>query len=466
MQTIIKKINNNKVIKAGMWYTFGNFFVKGISFITIPIFTRLLSTSDYGIINVYNTWLGIFTIVLSLNLYSGAGRAKYEFKDSYNQFLSSVLFLSTIIFLFFSFLIILLKNFFLKFLSLQSSLVYVLLIQSYFTFVQQYYLSKLRFNYYYKSYILISIISSISVIILSIFLITAFKNEKYLGRIYGGFIVIFILGIILYLKLIIHGKKLIDFNYWKYALVFSVPLIPHSLSGIILAQFDRIMINKFIGSSEAGIYSFAYNLGLIVNVIWVSFNNAWSPWFYENMEKIDFENINRKLKYYIVFFSSLIFIAIFISPEIVKIMSSKNYWSGLKLVPIIMSSYFFVFLYSLFVNIEFYYKKTHFISLGTILSAILNIILNYLLIPKYGYIAAAWTTFVSYVFYFLYNYIIVKFILKKQIYKIKYILYSILFIISAILIFNLFQNSWIIRYSIVFLTAFILIKTIKKGRLI
>lgn len=466
MQNIIKKFNNSKVIKAGMWYTFGNFFIKGIAFITIPIFTRLLSTSDYGIINVYNTWLGIFTIILSLNLYSVAGRAKYEFKDSYNQFLSSVLFLSTIVFLFFSFLIILLKHLSLNFLGLQPTLIYILLIQSYFSFVQQYYLSKLRFNYHYKSYMFISVISSVSVIILSIFLIVAFKSEKYLGRIYGGFIVILILGIILYFKLIIDGKKLIDFKFWKYALAFSVPLIPHSLSGIILAQFDRIMINKFIGASEAGIYSFAYNLGLIVSVIWVSFNNAWSPWFYENMEKKDFENINKKLKYYIIFFSSIIFIIIFISPEIVKIMSSRNYWDGLSLVPIIMASYFFVFLYSLFVNIEFYYKKTHFISLGTILSATLNIILNYIMIPRYGYVAAAWTTFISYVFYFMYNYVIVKFILKKQIYKIKYIHYSILFIILTILIFNLFQNFWIIRYLIVFLAAIILIKTMKKGKLI
>lgn len=77
----------------------------------------------------------------------------------------------------------------------------------------------------------------------------------------------------------INGKKLISKKYWKYALTISLPLILHTLSSILLTSADTIMIKKFVDASAAGIYSFAYKIGMILQIIWVATNKAWVTWF-------------------------------------------------------------------------------------------------------------------------------------------------------------------------------------------
>ncbi len=88
----LKKLFGNKVVKVGSWYTVTNFFTKGISFWTIPIFTRLLSTENYGIVSLFTSWVGTFSIIISLDLMGSVGRGKTEFKEKYNEFSSSILF--------------------------------------------------------------------------------------------------------------------------------------------------------------------------------------------------------------------------------------------------------------------------------------------------------------------------------------------------------------------------------------
>lgn len=87
-----KNILNNSLVKAGSWYTITNFFGKGIAFLTIPIFTRLLSTEDYGIVSLLTSRVGTFSIIISLDLMGSVGRGKTEFKEKYNEFSSSILF--------------------------------------------------------------------------------------------------------------------------------------------------------------------------------------------------------------------------------------------------------------------------------------------------------------------------------------------------------------------------------------
>jgi len=114
--------------------------------------------------------------------------------------------------------------------------------------------------------------------LLSILLILlVFNNKRYFGRIIGSALPVVVSGFALLIYVFRKGEKFIEPVYWKYALVISVPLIFHTLAGIINSQFDRIFINKYVGISEAGIYSFAYNIGLIINILWTSTNQAWVP---------------------------------------------------------------------------------------------------------------------------------------------------------------------------------------------
>jgi O-antigen/teichoic acid export membrane protein len=285
------------------------------------------------------------------------------------------------------------------------------------------------------------------------------KQNKYLGRIYGGFYVSLAFGIVMLIYIFVKGRTFIDKRYWKYSLLIALPLIPHNISGLVLAQFDRIIIGKYIGNSAAGIYSFAYNMGMILSVVWASLNKAWVPWFYEKMDSKSYEEIKEKYKYYLAFFSIITFILIYISPEIGKLMSSRSFWEGLRLVPIIMISYYFCFLYSLPANVEFYTKKTYYISAGTFAAGFVNIILNLLFIPRYGYSVGAWTTLISYVLLFIFHYIVSQKVFSTKLFEIKYFIYSISFIVCISLLFYVTMNFWLLRYIIVcFVVALVLTK--------
>jgi len=459
---MIKKLMNNKVIKAGSWYTVTNFFTKGVTFLTLPIFTRLLSTSDYGLVNLYSSYLSIFTIVFSLDLVSSIQRGKFEFEDDFNGYVSSVLFLGTISSLFFSIIVLIFHNYFSEIFGLSNILIYILILNSYFSFVQNLVLSKFQVEYNYKKVSLITIFSSLIGVFLSIFLITrVFPERGYLGQIIGKTFPVILFGFILMIYIFSKGKKLIDLKYWKYSLLIALPLILHGVSGIINSQFDRIVINKYIGSSETGIYSFAYNVGMIIMVLWTSTNQAWVPWFFEKMEIKDYTSIKKRAKNFRDFFTIAYIFILFISPEIIKLMSDSSYWEGLYIVPFIFMSYYFNLMYSFEVNIEFYVKKTHLISIGTIFAALINVILNFIFVPLYGSVAAAITTVISNFALFVFHYLITNKILKINIFGFKFHLVSLIYVVLSTLVFIVFKGELIIRIAILFVSFWYLFKKYK-----
>ena len=125
----------------------------------------------------------------------------------------------------------------------------------------------LRFDYKYKENVAISIINSLGIVVCSIGLIFLWPKQRYLGRIIGNVLPTIVLGGWLAFRIFFHGKKLVDLKYWKYALKLSLPVIPHSLAMIVLGQIDRILILRFCGESENGIYSFGYSYGILLSVV-------------------------------------------------------------------------------------------------------------------------------------------------------------------------------------------------------
>ena len=446
----IKKLLNHKVVKAGSWYTITEFFLKGIIFLTIPIFTRLLSTADYGIVSLYETWVKIFSIILMLGLPSSIGIAKNDFKEKYNQFTSCVTFLSLLSLVGFGALFIVFKDFFKKLTGLPEILFYFMIIQAYFMGIIEFLISKLRFEYKYKNVSIINAFIVILGIFFSIFLILyVFNQKKFFGAIIGKGSLIIIYGVFTIFYIFAKGKEYINFKYWNYSFMLGVPIIFHSLSHIINAQFDRILINRFLDSASTGLYSFAYNIGMIVSVFLGSLNKAWVPWFYEKMCEEKFCDIKKKSIYYRDFFTILYMVILIFSPEIIRLVAHEDYWEAFYILPWIFMAYFFQFMYTLEVNVEFFLKKNKLIALGTVLTAFINVILNVLFIPVYGYAAAAITTVISYFFLFLFHFFITTVILKKNLFGFKFHLISIINVIFITIAFLILKNTLI--YRIIFM---------------
>lgn len=442
----LKTILNHKVVKAGGWYTVTEFFIKGIGFLTIPIFTRLLTPEDYGIATLYLTWVSIFTIIVSLNLNTTFNKGKFDFKEDYNQLVSSTMMLSLIVFFIYVALFVIFNDFFTNLTGLTQGLFYLMIIQAYFSFVKTSIITKFRVEYKYKLISIISMIIAIGGIILSIFLITNFfEEQRYLGKIIGGAVLIVIAGPVFLYYLLSVGRVYLNFKYWKYALFLSVPLIIHSLSGVLNVQFDRIVINKYVGDAAVGIYSFAYSIGMMISVLIHSLNQAWTPWVFEKMNEKKYTLIKSRGANYRDFVTLVYAGILLLSPEIIKVMADQRYWEGIQIIPWVFMAYYFSYMYTLEVNVELYYKKTGLISIGTLISALINIILNFIFVPIYGYMAAAVTTTISYLLLFIFHYLLTSKVIKHRVYGLKFHLVSFGYLIVINLYFILFIDFMLMR---------------------
>jgi len=425
-------------VKSGIWYTIGNILLKGCAFLSLPIFTRLLSTSDFGIYNTYIAYEQILTAVLGLGLYGTVKNAKIDFPNDFERYISSVYSLSVCIFI----PIVILTNIAYpligQLLGYSRFILNCLLIQSYGGYLIYFYGIKLGIEFKYRTYLILTTFNVVGGILISIILIQfVFPNERYLGRILGSATPLIIIAVVLSIVILRKGRLLYYKEYWKYGLAIGLPLVPHIISQSLLNQFDRIMISSMVGTGEAGIYSYIYTLCTILYVVGNSLEQAWTPWVYLTINQNQPRLVKKACKDYVLFYSLLTVCFMCLMPEVIRVIANEEYWLGSSLmVPLTLSNYF-IFLYSLPVNIEYYHKKTSFISIGTLSAAALNICLNYFAIDRFGYQAAAYTTLLSYISLFAFHLLIATKWNIKEIYDLWWIFKNIVIvgIIGGFLLF-------------------------------
>jgi O-antigen/teichoic acid export membrane protein len=204
--------------------------------------------------------------------------------------------------------------------------------------------------------------------------------------------------------------------YWKYALKISIPFIPHTLGMVVLTQLDRIMIIKLIGNSAAGLYSFGFSYAAIIALFSNAISQAFQPWLYQNYKDNNIDGIKNATNSITLGLSFIMIILISIGPEVIKILGPQNFWNAKYVImPIVIGS-FFQFLAATYSTIQLYHKKTFFIPIGTLLAALINLGLNFLLIPKFGFVGAAFGTLFSFFAQALFHMVIYKRITKRIIY--------------------------------------------------
>lgn len=414
---------DRKAGKAGLWYTIANILLKGCVFLSLPIFTRLMATGDFGIYNSYIAYEQLLQAVLGLGLYGTVKNAKLDFEEDFEKYLSSVLSLSLMVLAAVLVSANLLYGLYGEAIGFSRFVVNCLILQSFGAYLVFFYGSKLNIEFRYKSYIVISCFNTLVNIAASIILIVwVFPNERYLGRILGSAMPMIIIAIVLSASILKKGRTVYEAEYWKYALSIGLPLIPHVVSQSLLSQFDRIMIRNMVNDASSGIYSYIYTICTITYIICTSLDNAWTPWVYIKLKAGDGNNIKAAGRWYTLLFAVLTLGFICVMPEFVKLIADESYWPGEDLlIPLSLANYC-VFLYMLPVGLEYYHKKTRYISLGTISAALLNLVLNYFAILNFGYKAAAYTTLVSYLALFCFHLLIARRLGFGRLYDLRWII--------------------------------------------
>lgn len=406
---ILQKYNNMPVqVRASLWFLICSFLQKGISMLTTPIFTRLLSTSEYGQYNVFNSWLGIITIFVSMNLYYGVHtQGLVKFEDDRSIFSSSLQGLSTVLTCGWTIVYLLLHNFWNSIFGLSTVQMLAMLIMIWTTSVFGFWSNDQRVDYKYKTLVIITLLVSILKPVMSIiFVINA--HDKVTARILGLVLVELIGYSGLYFVQMRRGKKFYSAKYWKYALLFNIPLVPHYLSQVVLSSSDRIMISNLVGDSQAGIYSLAYALSSIMVIFNTALMSTLNPWIYQRIKAKKIKDIEGIGYTSLLMIASVNLLLILFAPEAVAIFAPNAYHEAIYVIPPVALSVYFMYSYDLFAKFAFYHEKTKLIMFASVLGAVLNIILNYIFIRLFGYMAAGYTTLICYILYSIAHYILMN----------------------------------------------------------
>lgn len=464
MKDKIKKVFNTYKnlpvqMKASLWFVLSTVLLKGISFITVPIFTRIMDTEQYGIYSVYLTWCEIFTIIGTFGFESCAYMSvltKFKGKDK-DEAEASLLELSFVLTTILLAIFVICGEQISQAVGLPQNILMLMCIQIYFIPAVNFWSVKNRFQYKYKSLVFVSVSMAIANAVLGVlFINNFFTTNQAIGRVISIVIVQAIYGIAL-LQILIKGKHFrISAKYWKWALGLHLPLLPHTLSLKVLAGADKIMINTMIGATATALYSVSYSVAVVVNLIKTSIIDAIRPWMYTCLRDNNTDNMKNVMNGLLVFVSALTLVFVAFAPEVIKIVAPVSYYEAIYCMPPVMISSFFTFLYSTFSIIEMYYEETKKVMVASIAAAILNVILNALLIPVYGYIAAAFTTLICYIFLAVFHYFMAKKVLQKHnmtigIFDGKMTAGISLILLLSLVVFEYLYTKTILRYLVVVL---------------
>lgn len=456
-------------MRATFWFFICSVLQRGISVITTPIFTRLLNTAEYGQYSVFNSWLSILQIIITLQLSSGVyTMGIVKFQEEEKVFTSSLQGLNLLLCLIWTLIYFIWQDFWNRLLSLTTvqmlAMLLIIWASSSFTF----WMTSQRNQFKYRKLVAITLAVSIIQPGISVFLVIKSK-DKATARILGMALVEVIAYSGFFIAQMIRGKKFFSEKFWKYALLFNIPLIPHYLSNSILGSSDRIMIKNMVGVAEAGIYSLAYSISQIMQLVNDSLNKTMSPWLYQKLRDKNYTAMSK------VVYPSLILIAIAnlaliaIAPEIVSIFAPSEYAEAIYVIPPVAMSLFATYLYLCFAPFEFYFEKRLWTTIGTLISAIANIVLNYIFIPLCGYQAAGYTTLFCYMLNAIMHYFFMRKICRTYLDDIRpynptiLMLIAVVFMVIGFSYIPLYSNM-IVRYC--FTISLLIISYINRKKII
>lgn len=455
MGKLLKKYNNLSVMsRASLWFVFCNLMMKGISVITVPIFTRLLTTEEYGMYSLYLSWFNILTIFTSLYLYYGVFNNvlnRVTKSDERDKYVSSMQGLTTFLVIILSLIYLPCRAFWSDLLGLSEAALCLMLLHLWVEPCAQFWLARQRFEFKYKHAVAITTIKSLLNPLLGLLLVLNTPRDKALARILSVVMTEVLVAGSLMIYQFIKGRIFFDRTNWKYALSFNIPLLPHYLSMVVLSQADRVMIEKYAGVGKVGIYSVAYSVGMLVQMFTNAVNSSLTPWTYEKLNRKDYKAIRENTNTLLLLLAGAICCMLLFVPEVVAIFAPEKYYEAIYVVPPVACSVFFIFLYNIFAIPQMYYERQKFMSVASTSAAVLNIILNYIFIRMFGYIAAGYTTVACYLIYSIGHYIFNQRVCKDKIdghelYDQKSILLISAFVLFCSVGFNFLYSFSVIRY--------------------
>lgn len=390
-------------VAASIVYTLASLFSRGLAIITTPIFTRIMPTDQVGVVSLFQSWASIIGTVATLALTSGGFQLSLrEFGKERDRYVSSVLTLTTLMGVLLMAVYAFAPGFWNDVTGLPTPLMVLMLLYLLFSPAQDFWLLRQRYEYKYKVAGLFTFVSALISSIVAVYAVIRASQSgvQELGavRLFATYSISISCSFVIWIAILLKGKTLYSGQFWKFSLSLSLPLIGNSIASQVLDVSDRTMISSMVGNDAVGIYSTLYTVSSLSLIVWTAINSSFIPYLYENMgdpQKTD--KLRTVSSGILALFSVIAFLATMLAPEIVRILATEQYYEAIYIMPPIAAGVFFTAVSNMYSNLLIYFRKTQFIMVSSALAAVLNVVLNYVGIRQFGYIAAAYTTMIAYI---------------------------------------------------------------------
>ncbi|MCB0750461.1 MAG: oligosaccharide flippase family protein [Ignavibacteriae bacterium] len=444
-----------KTLKSSLLYGAGTVSSKLIGFILIPLYTSYLTIADFGILSLVEITTTLITAIISLKINAAFFRWYYD--KEYLSRQKSLFFTSIFLLLVFNALLFFIFYFYSEHLSLiifdtkDYSYLFILMYISaslQVTIDLVLYLIRLQDNALYYS--TVSVLKLLVALILIIVFVTTLGRK--VEGIYEATIISQIFFILITLKYILRNSEFkLEFLVFFDMMKFSIPLIFAELSGIILTISDRYCLNFLSTVSEVGVYSLGYKISNTIRVIiYSSIMLAVGPMIYKYINLPNNKRFYSKLLTYFAFAVMILtlFISIFTENIVQLLAEDKSYWTAAELIPILSFAILFGILKDISLTGLNITKKSKIIAMFIFIMAVLNILLNFLLIPYFAANGAAYATLISSIISFSMFYVVAQkhYFIPYEILKVTMTIW-----VGAVLaVFSYFVRIENIYFSLIF----------------
>jgi O-antigen/teichoic acid export membrane protein len=437
--------NIKKLAGQTMWYGVSSIAARFLFYLLTPYFTTKLTVARYGDMSILYAAIPFLNVIFTYGIETAYFRFATKESDSkaiYNtsiiSIVSSTVLLTSILIFF--------KTSIAHLLRLDSNpefIVYAAMIIAFDT-LSTLPFAKLRLDQRPRKYALIRILTICLQIAVTYFLLSvsprlaAHNPDGFFATFYNpdygvGYIIIANM-IASFSALIFLRKEFFSFKFqfnkkiWVAMMIYSMPLIIAGFGGMINETFDRIMLswlapvsNVTAAKDQVGIYSACYKLSILITLFIQAFRMGAEPFFFKQAEGKNPQKVYARVMKFFVITITVMFLVVSLYIDIWKYFLStdpeklKIYWTGLKVVPILLLANMFLGIYY---NLSIWYKLTHKTVAGayiTIVGAAITLVINYFFIPYFGYMACAWATFACYG-----SMMVISFIWGQKDYRIPY----------------------------------------------
>ena len=420
MNKLLSKYKNlNPQAKASLWFLFANIFQKAVMVIFTPVFTRIMTTAEFSKYAVFQSWEAIFTVFATLNISSYAtAKALVDIKEDKDGFIFSAEIVTIILTLITFGAYVVIRFIYGDLGNLPMPIMISLFCDIIFVAIFNFWSQLERYYLKYRALVRTSIFMGIFSPLIA-FVLIYYSDEIGLYKGWARIVSVVLLDGGVAIGLFFLSSKRSHFKiqtqYWRYCISYCIPLIPHFLAAAFLQKASQLFVDRYSGGNASGIFSLANSLALMMMVFNDALTKTLVPWTYKKLSEKKYKEINNPIILSLIVIGVLDLLMCLAAPEIVNIFADSAYKDAIYAIPPLVGVCFLGFLYNAYTNIEYYYQETMYVSSASIVAGISIVILESILVPKFGYMAAAYSTLISYCIYAFMHYIFMKKTVSKHI---------------------------------------------------